>query len=219
MFPPFVCFSTRPLFSTFMTWSHLFLCNTQKKVFWHLATDWVGGGELIFSSVTSVSYNMTSICLLFYLLTTIFYCYQAVTSVLFLYWSTPFYLVWSHLFPATWPLCVCFILCSTCISWWHLFCTTPCVRINCFLMALFPLSVYVICTVPPYHLVDIYVLNTYIGTCTCICNMYSATKSFRWWGKSANTVGAWVVTGWCWHTLVKRNLSDFKWLKAIQLNS
>ena len=133
--------------------------------------------------------------------------------------STPFYLGWSHLFPATWPLCVCFILCSTCISCWHLFCTTPCVRINCFLMALFPLSVYVICTVPPYHLVDIYVLNTYIGTCTCICNMYSATKSLGWWGKSANTVGAWVVTGWCWHTLVKRNLSDFKWLKAIQPNS
>ena len=26
-------FSTRPIFSTFMTWSHIFLCNTQKKSF------------------------------------------------------------------------------------------------------------------------------------------------------------------------------------------
>ena len=218
MFPPFVCFSTRPLFSTFMTWSHLFLCNTQKKSF--LASgDRLSRRRRTHLFLGHICFLQHDLHLFAFLPTTIFYFYQAVTSVLFLYWSTPFHLVWSHLFPATWPLCVCFILCSTCISCWHLFCTTPCVRINCFLMALFPLSVYVICTVPPYHLVDIYVLNTYIGTCTCICNMYSATKSFRWWGKSANTVGAWVVTGWCWHTLVKRNLSDFKWLKAIQLNS
>ena len=134
---------------------HTFSCATHKrKVFWHLATDLVGGGELIFSSVTSVSYNMTSIS----------FCSSTYYHFLLLSGG--------HICFVSLLIRSVLLGLVTSVSWN--------MTSLCLLYTLFYLYQLLTCVLYNTMCTDQLFSNGIVPS-ICICNMYCATISFGWY--------------------------------------